>query len=464
MSVNMTLNFIRENWSSATRTMDRRTFCMAVLPDSYDPARCENQGAHFFTPDAPGGLSDQTINGLMRGNRKSAANLTYASAAFTKDLLGKLQSNAAVTYADRPAVPCVENMLAKIRALVRHHGTPRTREHPLFVRMDFGTLGECDEITRKAYRKMRMAIESLLERETQSSLSYAIFLLVVTAILQDRILAVDHLYNPAAIEATLDADIDAPLLDAGSRRHVPFTDPSYMNEYHVYLYHDTSYDLFKTGHLTLTADGSGKSEATLTVETTTDSPITGRQTLLRAYTGRPMLSREDRMVHIAMADQKDSIIYLTFSYTQFSHAPMYFRPALLLSMAPETKSPQVQRVAIVARELGEEELPYIQGLLRTDGKQILITPRQLEIFLEMFRDYPWMGDFRANYLPIFATHQRQFYCFYEDELLSCSASDLPYEDRLRILLALKSVDPPNDNTLHKFTRASVPSKTHTILK
>lgn len=463
MSVNITLNFIRENWSSATRALDRRTFCTAVLPDSYDGSRCDHQGAHFFAPD---GLSDQTVNGLMRGNRKSASNLACASAAFTKDFQGKLQSNAPVTYRDprQPDSACVENMLAKIRALVRAHGTPRTKDHPLFARMDFGTLGDCDEITLKAYRKMRLAIENLLERETETSLSYAIFLLVVTAILQDRILAVDHLYNPDAIARTLDDDTDAPLLDTGAGHHVPFADPSYMNEYHVYLYHDTSCDLFRTGHLTLQADGAGKSEATLTVETTTDSPITGRQTLLRTYTGRPMLSRADQMVHIAMADQKDSIIYLTFSYSQFHHAPMYFRSALLLSMAPQTKTPQVQRVAIVARELDEEELPYIQGLLRTDGKQILITPRQLEIFLENFRDYPWMGDFKANYLPVFETHRRQFYCFYEDELLSCSASDLPYEDRLRILLALKSVDPPNDNTLHKFTRASVPSKTHTILK
>ena len=65
---------------------------------------------------------------------------------------------------------------------------------------------------------------------------------------------------------------------------------------------------------------------------------------------------------------------------------------------------------------------------------------------------------------MFEIHKRSFYCFYEDELLSCSASDLPYQDRLRIMLALRSVDPPNDTSLHKFLRASPPPKTHTILK
>ena len=212
MSVNMTLNFIRENWSSATRAMDRRSFCLAMLPDAYDDSLCANQGGHFFNPDAPGCLSPQTINGLMRGNRKSAANLACASAAFTKDFLGKLHGGAAVTYRDPRRKPqsCVENMLAKIRGLVRGYGTPRSRNHPLFVHMDLGTLGDCDETTERACRRLRLAIHSLLERETEASLSYAIFLLAAAAILQDRIAAVDHLYNAAAIEGVLCDDADAP--------------------------------------------------------------------------------------------------------------------------------------------------------------------------------------------------------------------------------------------------------------
>lgn len=466
MSVNVTLNFIRDNWSSATRAMDRLAFCKAVLPDAYDHTRCENQGEHFFRPEAPGALSVQTLNGLMRGNRKSANNLAYASAAFTKDFQGKLQSNLPLTFVDpqRPDVPCVENMLSKIRLLVRYHGTPRTKDHPLFVRMDFGTLGDCDEVTRKAYRKIRMAIENLLERETETSLSYAIFLLVVTAILQDQILAVDHLYNPAAIEQILDSDTDAPMLDTGNRKHIPFTDGDYMNEYNVYLYHDTSNSLFQTGRLSMKPDGRGRSTATLEIERTIESPILGHQSLRRTFTGKPMLSQTDKMVYIPMTDSTEAIIYLTFAYTHFNYAPMYFRSALLISREPETLCPQVQRVAIVARELDEDELPYVKGLLKTDDKQLLISQKQLDVFLENFRDYPWMEDFKENYLPLFEKHLRPFYCFYEDELLSCSASDLPYEDRLRIMLALKSVDQPNDNSLHKFLRATAPTKTHLILK
>ena len=464
MSVNVTLNFIRDNWSSATRAMDRLAFCKAVLPDAYDHTRCENQGEHFFRPEAPGALSVQTLNGLMRGNRKSANNLAYASAAFTKDFQGKLQSNLPLTFVDpqRPDVPCVENMLSKIRLLVRYHGTPRTKDHPLFVRMDFGTLGDCDEVTRKAYRKIRMAIENLLERETETSLSYAIFLLVVTAILQDQILAVDHLYNPASIEQILDSDTDAPMLDTGNRKHIPFNDDNYMNEYHVYLFRGNSSPVFKVGTLNMRLDEQRHPFASLNIRSSINSPISGSEDRLHTFYGKPMLSQADQSVYLAMVDHQDSMIFLTFPYVQFT-SPMYFRPGLLISTQFEPKHPQVQKVAIVARELDEDELPYVKGLLKTDDKQLLISQKQLDRFLETFRDYPWMEDFKENYLPIFEKHKRPFYCFYEDELLSCSASDLPYEDRLRIMLALKSVDQPNDNSLHKFLRATAPTKTHLIL-
>jgi len=202
----------------------------------------------------------------------------------------------------------------------------------------------------------------------------------------------------------------------------------------------------------------------MTLTAQSRSPIAGQQEKRRVFQGIPMLSKKDHMVYLAMTDQLDSFAFLTFSYAQFNFAPMFYRSGLLVSGAPETKYPLVQRVSIVARDLSEEELPYILGLLKTDGKQILLSQKQYALFLEKFRDYPWMGDFLENYLPLFQLHRRSFYCFDEDEILSCSKSELPYPDRLRIMLALKSVDPPNDNTLHKFLRASVPPKTHTILK
>jgi hypothetical protein len=94
----------------------------------------------------------------------------------------------------------------------------------------------------------------------------------------------------------------------------------------------------------------------------------------------------------------------------------------------------------------------------------MLTQRQVDIFLEEFRDAPWMPDFLQNYYPMFENHKKTFYCFDEDEILSCSISDLPPMERLKVLLALKSIDPPNNQELHKFIRCEDPLDTHKLLK
>ena len=466
MSINLTLNFIRDNWCSATKNLDRRSFCLSLLPDCYDHTLCENQGSHFFQQDCKGYLADQTVNSLMRGNRKSSKDPTCATVAFTKDLLTKLQTNATISYLDpdRPTALCVSNMLDKIRGCIRRYATPRSRSHHLFTHADFGTLDNCDESLRISYHKVRAAVNMLLERESEHALSYAIFLLVITAILQDRLPAVDHLYSLGTIEQVLEGDTEAPLLDVDNRMHIPFTDPNYMNPYWVYLYRETSVTRLITAHLSMTVDERQRPWAVLTMDTDVDSPFYGKQPVKRVYSGKPMLNRTDQMVYLALKDSQGSMLYLTFPYTPFGVAPMYFRSATLITTDWDTGYPQAQKVAITAREMTPEEIPYIEGIIRTGGKRIMISQKQLSIFKETFRDYPWMEDFLCNYEPIFQSHQFHFYCFNEDELLNCSTSELPYTERLKIMLALKSVTPPNDPTLEKFLKTAPASKTYSIMK
>ena len=118
----------------------------------------------------------------------------------------------------------------------------------------------------------------------------------------------------------------------------------------------------------------------------------------------------------------------------------------------------------MARELGPEEIPYVWGLLKTGGKQLLLTEQQYRLFRETFRDYPWMPDFEAHYAPLFEAHKKTFYCFNEDELLAWSIGELSQEDRLRILLALRSVDNPRDKMQDKFMESVPPTRTHAIMK
>lgn len=466
MSINLTLNYIKSRWSGATDLMDRVSFCLAVLPDCYDPQLCQDQGSHFFNKLHSSPLANSTINSLMRGNRKSSNDLTCASVAFTKDLLMKLQRNEEIHYLDphRPPTRCVDNMLAKIREMIHRYGTPLDGKHPLFTDADFRPLADCDEALGTCFRKMYFAVTTLRGRETVYSLGYAIFLLVITAILQNHIAAVEHLYNPNTIQQILDSDEDAPLLEVDSRAHIPFTDPHYMDVYNVYFYWETSHIRILRGTLTLLTNENQRPTAVLNIHSDISNPFTDHLMITRIYSGMPMLNKIDGMVYIPMTDNRGSMLYLTFPYTRFNFAPMYYRAGTLISRDSETGYPQVQKVAITAREITDEELPYIQGLLRTGGKRILMSQQQLDLFCEKFQDYPWMKDFEKNYMPIFQTHQLSFYCFNEDELLACSASSLPYDQRLKLMLALKSVSPPNDPSLDKILRTAPPSKTYAMMK
>ena len=77
-----------------------------------------------------------------------------------------------------------------------------------------------------------------------------------------------------------------------------------------------------------------------------------------------------------------------------------------------------------------------------------------------------MEDFEENYLPLFEVHRKRsgLYHFNSDEILSCSMSNLCQSDRLRILLALKSVDASNNPDLYKYVLCEDPKGTHHVFK
>ena len=465
MHCNLTLNFIKENWCSATASMDRRSFCREILPDSYDWELCRGQGSHFLNPDSDQCLADQTLMGLMRGNRKSQKNPTLASVAFTKDFQMKLAHNTPVRFRDPERAPegTVENMLGKLRRLIRRFCVPMDRGHMLFTHMDFTTFGEGPE--GADYEKLRLALEMLLERETETALTYALFLMILGSILQCRLGTVEHLYSPETIERILSEDEQAPVLEVEGSSHVPFTDPNYMHSYHIYFYRDTPDKFLWEGILTMAMNETNtRAVASMTLNSRRRSPFSGEMVIRRIFRGVPMLSKKDSLIYIGMTDEINTFAFLTFSYMRFNFAPMYFRSGLLVSTGPQTEYPIAQRVAIVARKLNPEEIPYVWGLLKTGGKQLLLTEQQYRLFRETFRDYPWMPDFEAHYAPLFEAHKKTVYCFNEEELLAWSIGDLTQEDRLRILLALRSVDNPRDKMQDKFLESVPPNRTHAIMK
>lgn len=464
MATNITLRYIKQNWNPTGRGNGSRAFCLRILPDVYDAEQCENERAFYFNQNA--GFAESTINALMRGNRRSNTDFRFASTGFTKDFLDRIRSNSLIEYKnpEKSSVPIIENMLSKIQQDVQSMGAPTTKNHPLFAHMQFEPVGETDEETAKEFQAVRQAIEELAEAGTPETVSYGIFLLVLTAILQDWIRDVKSLYAPEALAIIKESDPRIPQTEVPGGKFTSFADPDYMYKYNIYLYRESTGNLYEGGTLEFQHPENGRTEATMTLRDTISNPASDEKPLLRTYKGRPMLSREDHMVYLIMADETDSLAILTFKHTPFKFAPCYFRPGFLIKSSPETHYPQLQMVSIVSREIPENELAYTRGLLKLNGKQLMLTQRQLDLFKEEHKNESWMPDFLRNYEPMFESHKKEYFCFDENEILSCSISDLDPQERLKILLALRAVDSPNDRGSHKFLKCQVPENTHILMK
>jgi hypothetical protein len=467
--LSLSLNLIKRLWSGTGTKLSNADFCLSVLPDYYHSKKCENHGQYTF--DTELGCSKSTLDAIMRG-RRSADDPRHPAVGFAREFLRLVKSNAEIQYLDpKKYIPGEKpvlfrnNMLDKIRQRIRTLAAPKTKHHPLFGEDNFLVGDDCDEDVVEAYHNLHQAIALLTEQETEATFTYAIFLLLVAAIAQQMLPQAGELYSPAAVQQVIKSDGGPALIETFAEKHIPFTDPHYLHDYHIYLFRESTNSLYQYATLSITAPQGGRPSATLVTRNEYESPVDGDGIFIRTYHGKPMLSLMDDCVYIAMSDERDELFgLLHFHYTPFRFAAMYYRSGFWLRSNPGNHRPQLQKVIITARALEESELPYVKGLLKLDSKQLMLTQRQVDIFLEEFRDAPWMPDFLQNYYPMFENHKKTFYCFDEDEILSCSISDLPPMERLKVLLALKSIDPPNNQELHKFIRCEDPLDTHKLLK
>lgn len=474
MGVNITLKRIRDNWNPAPVKHDSRSFLLRVLPDCYSEETCQNN-AYVFERIEHLGMSDASIGALFRGNRQTLKSGKQATPKFTEHFIRGLTENPLLDFRDPAAHPEHDagarfrgNMFEKILAAVNEMGTPASGGHPLFAGADFSDVWEgTPEDAAREFRKVGEAVTAMLDKPTKASISYAIFLMIVTAIVQDRIREVSFLYNPDNLEQVYTYESGEKLIETSSRKHVPFYDPYYFDHtYHVYMFREASGKLWEESTLRMERQPNGRPVATLSFRDGIHSPITGSGAIARTYTGTPMYSPADEMIFIAMADEKDTFLLLAMPYHQFRFAPMYFRSSFVLKAAPGLGVPKTQKIAVTAKAVPPADIPYIEGLLKMDNDQLYLSGRQLEEFLHKFEGYSWMQDFKENYLPLFQVHRKKsgLFHFNSDEILSCSMSNLAHSDRLRILLALKSMDASHNPDLYKYVRCEDPKGTHHIFK
>lgn len=442
MAENVTLKRIQNYWNDPYITgFSNEAFCRAVLPDSLSSE---------FSRMAGTSVLRKFMNGNYHDKGKG-----YADATVTQMLLKEISE-------DRKRGR--DNMLGKIKKLMEQTMTPITAEHAIFTSLSVTTFIGLSSSELMYMQKLEQTIDTLREDGSNDSICYAIFLLVLTAVLRNKMVSLAQLYSEEAmLKRKSTASMRAPSNTDQSVRDPYFSDKDYMNNYYVYIFRQASDKLFSEGELTMRVGEDGVPKATLMMR---DTKGADRDPITRKFCGTPYRSRYDKTVYIVMNDQFGALGILCFHHEEFavSDLPMYYRTGLFISSYIRHATPTVRKIAILARKVDPTELPYVRGVLKTSGQKIIISEQQLDEFRNTFRDYPWMPEFERTFVPMIKSHARTCYCLDEGEILSHSLSRLDELDRIRIMLALKSLHEPGQKEKHNKIDCVDPSNLHRIMR
>lgn len=455
----ITLKRIQKSWDLPELTaLNNEELCCALLPDD-----CNGQLANLGSTIQNLGAS--TLGKFVNGNFRSKNSRTFANVDTTKKMMDRIRTDAQVPYRtslNMPPKSCRESMLNNIRSWVERSRPAITGDHALFTQLELIEYDVLNAGEIAQFEILQTTIDSLRAENTPESITYAIFLLVLTAIFRERMAEIPQLYDLTEVRKALMPENKPD--DAAIKDTVAFADPDYMNDYWLYLFR-IGYDrLYTRAHLSMSLDSEAHPSAVLTLFDPDESAHSNRRPIDRRFSGTPFRSAHDKTVYVIMKDQNDKLGILAFQHQKFNFGSMYFRSGLFLSTSSDTHVPVVQKVAISARMMNDDELPYVEGFLKTSGTSITLTDYQLQSFQKQFRNYPWMEEFERSLLPFILSHTCKCYRFDEAEILSYSLTELDEQSRLKVMLALKSVSesnrketrnsidclPPSD--LHKFFR------------
>ena len=169
------------------------------------------------------------------------------------------------------------------------------------------------------------------------------------------------------------------MIDVPSEKVRPFYDPYYFNHtYYVYKFREASGRLWKECTFRMEREVNDRPVATLAFTDGITSPIAGNDEIKRVYSGTPMYSPADEMIYIAMTDKEHTFLMLAMSYHKFKAAPMYFRTGYILKASSIHAIPKTHKIAITAKPVYPEDIPYMEGLLKMDSDQISSYPQAVQ--------------------------------------------------------------------------------------
>lgn len=425
-----------------------------LFPDTFNKDKTPNS----TYSDSHHDFSNIMLSRLLHGNVRKRSDIHgLSNVTFLNNLQEHLLSSELITYLpdveDAKNVTSKDSMINNIKNLMQ--STPKTidKNHAIFTEIPLTKENTFNP-------KFLQSIKTLTECNSLNSLSYAIFLLILLSIYQERINEFCKFYSDENIKKVISDNLYKDFLSYKdiykNKAYVPFTDPKYMHKYYVYVYRSTYDDLYSEATLEMEELDDESSFARLIFDHETQIPNSGSRTFKKKYTGTPIFSRLEDMVHIVFTNPFGRIAILCFKYTHFNHSDMFYRTGFILSTRYQV--PTVRRIIISSKKFNTQDCEYAKGILKMTNDDIIFTESALNSFLSQYADNSWIKEFESSFLPYIKSHEIKYYHLSADELAAYPLANLNDEERIEIIEALKAL-----SIFPNYLDDSVPDKLHRII-
>lgn len=443
-------------------TGKNKNYALALmfLPDILDPDLLENPS------DAIYWSSPKSQHYLIRGNYSESSSIEtkggeelaiaageFSSKVNTKDLLAAIRNNDTIIYKNGLGLVRVrDNMRQKLDYLLDR--TSLVKQEALFRELEILPF-----LRKEDHEQVSSIIQALAQKRNYS---YALFLLVLTAVFRGEIEQLKFLYSPDEIQKVLLNRNRGSLPDDC----IYFTDSKYTGkEYQVFLYRSLHGEdtLFSKG--TFIIDDSGPVPvATLELKDDFKEPCAHR------FVGTPMLT--GKTVYIPMGDKlsKNALGILCFEYENFAkNLPMYFRSGLFLSSHFRFHTPQVQKVVLTLKkreEMSTGDETAIRGQLRTSGSNIAFNREELKEFCSSpaVRNESWISKFQRWILPALLQGDFSNCCISEETIRNFPKGDFSSQELTKIAFAFKDYSESHWRKKNTFINCLVPEDFHYLMR
>lgn len=229
-----------------------------------------------------------------------------------------------------------------------------------------------------------------------------------------------------------------------------------MNKYYVYVYKSTYDELYTEATLEMKALDDDSSFAKLIFDYEDKAPDGNNKIIQKKFTGTPIFSTLEDMVHIVFTNPFGRIAILCFKYKHFNHNNMFYRTGFIIST--RYKNPTVRRVIISSKKFNEQDREYAKGILKMTNDDIILNDTRLNNFLAQYADNSWIDEFKSTILPYINSHEVKYYHLSAGELSTYPLANLSDEERIEIIEALKSF-----SIFPNYLDSNVPDKLHRII-